>query len=102
MHLLLNNTIPGHTAAKRPPAALRRLEIKLRPAGEVGRNGEHRAWTIPKTNILHSCFHIRCKDADWRTEKGIVGVSLMHVFWVHFRSMSSHRGNTGQGQPAQV
>lgn len=43
MHLLLKNPIPDRTAAKRPPAALRRLEIKLRPVGEVGRNSEHRA-----------------------------------------------------------
>lgn len=33
----------GHTAENRPPTALRWLEIKLRPAGEVGRSSEHLA-----------------------------------------------------------
>lgn len=64
------NTSSDHTVAKRPPTALKRLEIKLRPVGEVGRNSEHLALDYSESNISHFCFHMSYKDTDWWTEKG--------------------------------
>lgn len=48
------NTGSDHTAAKRPPTALKWLEIKLRPVGEVGRNSERLA--LDYSEIQHFAF----------------------------------------------
>lgn len=57
-------------------------------------------------HLPHSCLHyfdhFSSLSLFFHSLSQIVGVSLMHVYWAHIWSMSSHRGNTGQGQPAQV
>ncbi len=53
-------------------------------------------------SCLHYFDHFSSLSLFFLSLSQIVGVSLMHVYWAHFWSMSSHRGNTGQGQPAQV
>lgn len=79
------NPIPDRTAAKRPPAALRRLEIKLRPAGEVGRNSEHRALDYSESQHFAFLFSYQLQRRGPRTQKRVSDLeyfeSLFLLVW---------------------